>query len=729
MKFQPRLMIKIFSLTTLCLLGIIFLFRPIDSTVFKKQITTRILTKEKKIIGRSLNETQTKQDWESLKEYPEFVSKIVITAEDKRFFSHHGIDFLALSNSFYSYLFSKQKRGGGSTINMQLVRVVYPEIRNQPLIVRKLYEIITAIRFEIWMTKEEILEAYLNSVSLHSNLVGFPSATLQLFGKHIRFLSMEEAVYLTILIRKNVSSGEEIKFRYNQLREKLPYTIPYLENPKSLTMEVSKESPEENNTKWKGENQHFLNWIRNLKVLPDEEFVATISSELNSEVHSIVNSELEGLKRWNVSNASALVLERTGNEGDELSLVAMIGSKNFFEEGNGMVNGTLAFRDAGSTLKPLLYAYAIDKKIFSVNSIFSDEKFSFPIGFEGNYMPRNADLRYWGDITLAEALGNSRNIPAVTTIQEIGVPTFYQVLLNSGFHHLKESPSFYGPGLALGTGGASLLQLSRMYGAFMLGGVLPKIRLGYMNEKPYFYGDSKRLFSEETAEEIKFILSDAKLRQRAFGRRSYLNFPFPVSIKTGTSKDFRNSWTVGFNDRYVVAAWVGNFSGEKTMDVSGSFGAGRIVQNVFRLLMNDKSKMLYTSKFTEVRNFCKLTGKSATEKCPSIVLHVRKEMSVPEVCNKHQQGEKSSILGAGFVYPANGQVYLYHPGHAKEKQNIPIRIREIQTLKNPKLVWNQTKEIQISLNGEANVSIQRGKQNLELFDGNQKKASVQFEVK
>lgn len=721
--------IKILISSIFIVLGLGFLLRPIDSHVFKKQITTRILTKEKHIIGRSINEIQTKQDWESFDEYPDFVSKIVLIAEDKRFESHHGIDLLALSNSIYSYLFSKENRGGGSTITMQLTRIVYPEIRNYPIVVRKFFEVITALRFELWMTKQEILEAYLNSVSLHSNIVGFPSASLQLFDKHIRFLSVEEAVYLTVLIRKNHSTNEEIRFRYNQLREKIPFQIPYLENPKDLTIDTQKENKNELNTQFKGENQHFLNWIRVLNPLPDGEFVATISFQLNSEVHSIVNSELEGLKRWNVSNASALVLEKNPNHSDELSLVAMIGSKNFFEEGNGMVNGSLAFRDAGSTLKPLLYGYAIDKKIYTVNSILSDEKFSYPIGFVGNYLPRNADLRYWGDITLAEALGNSRNIPAVTTIQRIGVPIFYQFLIGAGFLHLKESPSFYGPGLALGTGGASLLQLSRSYGTFMLGGILPKIRLGYLKEVPFYYGESKRLLSEETAEEIKFILSDAKLRQRAFGRRSYLNFPFPVSIKTGTSKDYRNSWTVAFNDRYVVAAWVGNFSGEKTMDVSGSFGAGRMVQNIFRILMDDKPKSVYTPKFTEVRNFCKLTGMSATIQCPSISLRVRKEMIQSEICDQHSLGGESSVIGARFVYPSNGQVYLYHPSHEKEKQKIPIRIREIKTLKNPKLIWKQTKEIQLSIHGEGSLSIERGKQNLELFDGVIKKASVQFEVK
>ncbi|TGM87139.1 penicillin-binding protein [Leptospira bouyouniensis] len=721
--------LKILTPAVLMLLGLGYVFRPIDLNVFKKQITTRILSKEKQIIGRSTNDSQTKQDWESIDEYPDFVSKIVLLAEDKRFETHHGIDLLALSNSLYSFLFTRENRGGGSTITMQLTRIVFPEIRKYPILFRKIIEVATALRFEIWMTKKEILEAYLNSVSLHSNIVGFPSASLQLFGKHIRFLSIEESVYLTILIRKNHSSDEEIKFRYNQLKEKIPFPIPYLENPKELTIITKKENVSEVNPLLSGENQHFLNWIRVLIPLPDGEFIATISSQLNSEVHSIVNSELEGLKRWNVGNASALVLEKNSNYFDELSLVAMIGSKNFFEEGNGMVNGTLAFRDAGSTLKPLLYGYAIDKKYYTINSILSDEKFSYPIGFVGNYLPRNADLRYWGDLTLAEALGNSRNIPAVTAIQKIGVPNFYQFLISAGFQHLKESPSFYGPGLALGTGGASLLQLSRIYGAFALGGILPKIRLGYFKEEPFYFGDSKRIFSEETSEEIKFILSDGKLRQKAFGRRSYLNFPFPVSVKTGTSKDYRNSWTVAFNDRYVVAAWVGNFSGEKTMDVSGSFGAGRIVQNIFRLLMNDKPKSVYIPKLTEIRDFCKITGKSATKKCPSISLRVRKTMNHSEICNKHGEGDLSSVIGVGFVYPANGQVYLYHPAHEKDKQKIPIRIREIKTLKNPKLVWNQMKEIPMSLDGDANVSIQRGKQNLELFDGLEKKASVQFEVK
>lgn len=706
-----------------------FLLRPVSFESLRNHTTVRILTQEGTLIGRGTNKNQTKQDWESIHEYPNFVPEILKIAEDKRYDFHHGIDVFAGFNSLRSYFFSEGKRGGASTITMQLVRIQNPDIRSYPLLLRKSFEILEALRYEVWLTKSEILEAYLNSISIHSNLVGFPSASLMLFGKHIRFLSIEEAVYLTVLIRKNRPSLEELSIRYENLRARIPYPIPKLENPNELTISFSSSNKVNVSEPLKGENQHFLNWIRTLIAIPSEEFVSSLSSELNSELNSIVNSELEGLTRWNVSNASAIVLTRVSGKEDELELKAMIGSKNFFEDGNGMVNGSLAYRDAGSTLKPLLYAIAIEKGHYAVNSIFSDEKYSFSLGQGGNYLPRNADLRYWGDLTLAEALGNSRNIPAVTAINQMGVTTFYRFLQSAGFNHLKESPQFYGPGLALGAGGTSLLQLTRAYGTFPLSGILPKIRLGKIDKKPLYFGTSTRLFSAETAEEIKFVLKDPKLRQRAFGRRSYLDFPFPVSIKTGTSKDYRNSWTVAFNDDYVVGAWVGNFSGERTMDVSGSFGAGRIVQNIFRSLMKDRPKLDYTSKFTETRNFCRLTGKLALDKCPSIVLRVRKKVLLPEPCNQHNEESKQAVLGVGFVYPSMGQIYLYHPSYEKQTQEIPVRIREIQTLKDPKLIWNGKQEFKPNSRGDLRLPIIRGKQSLVLYDGKLKKASVDFEVK
>ncbi|EMY62115.1 transglycosylase domain-containing protein [Leptospira terpstrae] len=706
-----------------------FLLRPVSFESLRNQTTVRILTKEGTLIGRGKNQNQTRQDWESIHEYPNYVPEILKIAEDKRFDYHHGIDLFAGFNSLYSYLFSKGKRGGASTLTMQLVRIQNPEIRSYPVLLRKVFEISEALRYEVWLTKSEILEAYLNSISIHSNIVGFPSASLTLFGKHIRFLSIEEAVYLTVLIRKNQPGLEELSIRYQNLSERITYKLPRLKDPNELTIDTKFKNKPDFSEHWKGENQHFLIWIRKLISIPSEEFVSSLSSELNSELHAIVNSELDGLERWNVSNASAIVLERVSGKEDELELKGMIGSKNFFEDGNGMVNGSLAYRDAGSTLKPLLYAVAIEKGFYTVNSIFSDEKYSFSLGQGGNYLPRNSDLRYWGDLTLAEALGNSRNIPAVTAINQMGVTTFYRFLQTAGFTHLKESPQFYGPGLALGSGGTSLLQLTRAYGSFPLNGILPKIRLGKIDKNPLYFSFSTRLFSGETAEELKFVLKDPKLRQRAFGRRSYLDFPFPVSIKTGTSKDYRNSWTVAFNDRYVVGAWVGNFSGERTMDVSGSFGAGRIVQNIFRSLMKDKPALDFKSSYTETRNFCRLTGKLASNQCPSIALKVRKKIILNDLCDKHKLESNPSILGVGFVYPSMGQVYLYHPSYEKDTQSIPVRVREYQTLKVPKLVWNGKTEFKPTSNGDLRLPIVRGKHSLVLYDGDIMKASVNFEVK
>jgi penicillin-binding protein 1C len=467
------------------------------------------------------------------------------------------------------------------------------------------------------------------------------------------------------------------------------------------------------------ESKHFLNWIKTILSNKEDEFTSHLSSDFNSRLNLIVNSELMGLQKWNVSNASLIVFKVDSQKKGKIRLVGMIGSKNFYEDGNGQVNGSLAFRDAGSTLKPLLYAYGIEKGLFSINSIVNDEKKVFPDYDGSSYLPRNADLNYWGQLTLAEALANSRNIPAVEAITKISVVEFLKFLHRSGFQHLKETPHHYGPGLALGAGGASLFQLTRAYGTFVSEGILPEVELGESNRTSVTYGKQQRLFSKETAEEIKSVLSDKNLRQRAFGKRSYLDFPFPVSIKTGTSKDYRNSWAIGFNEDYIVGAWVGNFSGEKTMDVSGSFGAGRIVQNTFRFLVGKSQKTQLSFTSTEPKAICKLTGKIANSTCHSISLRVGKQKKM-DTCSGHSTAENR------FLSPTSGQVYLLHPGSDLSKQEIPIRI--FGSVKNSKLIWNEKQSFDLPTSGEMRLPIVRGKHKLELFEENKKTSIVHFEV-
>ncbi len=718
------------------LTSVFWIFHPVKFQDFKRNISTPIYSNEGFFLGQTTNQNSTRNEWKSLKEFPKYLTETVIAAEDKRFFEHKGMDIFAFFSVIKSLVFREGSMRGASTITMQLARIHFPYLKNQSNLVRKILECIIALRIEFWLSKEEILEAYLNSVSIRSNIVGFPSAGKFYFQKNIRFLSKEEGIALTVLLRENHPTQEKFVSRYNSLKKKMQTSGVldsdtgyesielYKSEDKKLNLilialgfqtneeEVSRQSQSI-------ETKHFLTWIRSILPGQLDEFTSELSSEFNFHLHSIVNSELIGLRKWNVGNASLLVFQRDRKDKEVIHLVGMIGSKNFYEDGDGQVNGTLAYRDAGSTLKPLLYALGIEKNLFQANTILEDERKIYTDSDGNSYLPRNADLGFWGKMTLAEALANSRNIPAVTAVSKISVGEFLQFLHLAGFEHLKSTPKFYGPGLSLGSGGASLFQLTRAYASFISGGVLPIVELGKNLNKSITYGTKQKLFSSQVAEEIKYILSDRNLRSKAFGKRSYLDFPYSIAIKTGTSKDYRNSWAIGFNEEYIVGAWVGNFSGEKTMDVSGSFGAGRIVQNTFRFLVGKDRKPTLEYKLTTLRSICKISGKESNANCNSISLRIGSNRKILP-CDGHGN------LQSRFLSPSQGQIFLLHPGIELSKQEIPIRIQG--NLSNTKVVWNEKKKLVIPNSGEIRLPIVRGKHRLELIKDGKIESTVNFEV-
>lgn len=718
------------------LASVTWLIQPVKLDDFKKNISTPIYSHEGILLGQTANQNSTRNEWKSIEEFPEYIIDTVIIAEDKRFYYHKGIDLFAFSAVLKSFVFREGSLRGASTITMQLARIHFPNLKVLPNLVRKLLECLISLRIELWLSKEDILEAYLNSVSIRSNIIGFPSAGKFYFQKNIRFLSKEEGIALTVLLRENHPTQEKFEIRYTNLKEKIQSRVAVdsvLVNGSNELQSSDAEKlnlilvalgfktkiEEVNRQSQSIETRHFLNWIRSILPSQMDEFTSELSSEFNFHLHSIVNSELIGLRKWNVGNASLIVFQKDPKDNEKIRLVGMIGSKNFYEDGDGQVNGTLAYRDAGSTLKPLLYALGIEKNLFQANTIFDDERKLYT-DFNGNsYLPRNADLGFWGKMTLAEALANSRNIPAVTAVSKISVGEFLQFLHLAGFDHLKATPNFYGPGLSLGSGGASLFQLARAYGSFITGGVLPTVELGKNQKKSITFGTKQRLFSPEVAEEIKYILSDRNLRSKAFGKRSYLDFPYPIAIKTGTSKDYRNSWAIGFNEEFIVGAWVGNFSGEKTMDVSGSFGAGRIVQNTFRFLVGKNQKPTLEYKLTTVRSICKISGKASNTECNSISLRMASKRKVL-TCDGHGN------LQNRIVSPSQGQIFLLHPGIDLSKQEIPIRIQG--ELSNSKVVWNNNKSLDIPLSGELRLPIVRGKHKLELKKEDKIESIVNFEV-
>ena len=362
---------------------------------------------------------------------------------------------------------------GGSTISQQLARIAWKDILPGNRYARKACEILLALKLEYRLPKERILECWLNRVPMKYNQAGFPAAAKRIFGRDIRFLTREELASLVILIRQNTVTEKKFDARFLRLWKRVATAPP--RNVDTLRKAVF-EPPPFTPVRANSSTLHFESWLRASNPGLSGNVRTCISGNLNEQITRIVNSELLFLERYDTENAAVVALDLTAE--DRLPLAAMVGSRNFNGSIDGQVNGCLSVREAGSSLKPLLYALAMDEKGYLPNTIIDDREQGYPADGAETYIPKNYDLAYWGPLTIREALGASRNIPAVSMIRAVGVPAFYTLLRKAGFDHMTYGPDHYGHGLALGAGGASLMQLARVYAAIARGGMLLPVLVG-----------------------------------------------------------------------------------------------------------------------------------------------------------------------------------------------------------------------------------------------------------
>lgn len=636
-------------------------------------------------------------EWVSLSEYPEHLIRAVLEAEDGRFYYHPGFDPLAFGRAVYQNLRSGRVVSGGSTITQQLVRIAYASALPKNDYLRKALEIGLALRVTLQFSKDEILEAYLNRIPLKYNRMGMAAGSRGLFGKTPALLSKEESLALTVLIRQSHVSDPVFRARYRNLYKRLYGEAQSLNeghkegHDEAPEKELDEELLERISAKLQArasENSpeiftparapHFVEWFEEEIRDFSGALRTEISSNLSLRVSEIVNAELAALGQNEASNAAVVVLELAG---DKLYLRALVGSRDFMAQEGGQVNGALAIRTAGSSLKPFIYGEAFESLGYRSYQIIEDSDISIPTEVPGEtYRPRNYDLNFWGAITVREALATSRNIPAIKLAEEIGLDQYFELLRELKIDHMKNSPSYYGPGAALGTIGVSLLDLTRAYSVFPAGGALyPLVLAREEGGAEIVYGEESSVFSEETAAAITHILSDSDIRRKAFGRRSFLDFPFEAAAKTGTSKDYRDSWTVGYTSRYVVGVWVGNFSGEEMRNISGVFGAGRIFQQTMRLFYEDNNhEFRYPDGASRVY-FCRISGRRAGELCPAQeeLVFEEPEKLKSEIC-KGDHSEAAFGDSPRITSPVNGEVFLIDPHSPPDHQQIPVSLREPQ---------------------------------------------------
>jgi penicillin-binding protein 1C len=509
-----------------------------------------------------------RQPWVALAEVSPALGRAVMQAEDQRFMEHSGIDFRAVGQAAWDNLFrtqgSKQSRlRGASTITMQLAGLLDPALAPRAAgrsWGRKWDQALAARELEAGWSKQQILEAYLNLASFRGELQGVGAAARGLFGKAPSGLDIGESAILASLLRAPGAPAHELARRACALAAELKASTSCatIEWQVELALKRPALTPAPPQVA-----RLLLEGSGGLRTLR-----STLDADLQRFAAMTLRRHLAELAERRVGDGAVVVLDNAS--GEILAYVA--------NGGSGEVDGVAALRQAGSTLKPFLYELAIERGLLSAASLLDDTPVGIPtVG--GLYVPQNYDRRYHEVASVRTSLAGSLNIPAVRTLMLTGLERFHERLREVGLSSLTEAADFYGYSLALGSADVSLLDLTNAYRTLANGGLQGSATLRARAPE-----NRRRVLDERAAFIVADILSDRGARSVTFGLRNELATSFWSAVKTGTSKDMRDNWCVGWSSRYTVGVWVGNFDGSPMWDVSGVTGAAPVWRDVMDYL-------------------------------------------------------------------------------------------------------------------------------------------------
>jgi penicillin-binding protein 1C len=558
-----------------------------------------------------------------LDEVGERTQRAMLAAEDARFFWHPGVDPVAIVRALGQAVWHRRIVSGASTLTQQLARTVVPRPRTAW---GKFREMALAIRIEWSLSKREILEQYLNRVAFGPGLRGIEAASRFYFDKPTRDLSLAEAALLTGIPRgptlyDPTKGTQRIERRRNRILERL------LSNGQGTKDEIARAEGEPiviaRGTGGLGA-PHFVRALLRGSLGPESwaqgtssEIATTLDAHLQREAEVLAQTTVRSLARRHATAASVIVIDNPTGD-----ILAYVGSPDIADVDNlGENDGVLALRQPGSALKPFVYELALEKLAFTAATVLPDV--DLHLEHDGvDYHPQNYDGRYHGPVRLREALANSYNVPAVYTASLLGAGQVLERLHAVGFRSLDRDASFYGPAIALGDGEVRLLDLANAYATLARGGIALPTRA--TRDAAPLHGE--RVLSAAESRVISETLSDPHARIASFGTESPLDLPFAVSVKTGTSKGYRDNWTVGYTPELTVAVWVGNFDGSAMHGVSGVSGAGPLFRDVMVAAHRMHPQAIEASTLDlETVEICPLSGQLAGPSCP----HRQQESFVP----------------------------------------------------------------------------------------------------
>jgi penicillin-binding protein 1C len=508
-----------------------------------------------------------------------------LSAEDKRFRTHTGIDALAIARALIQAVRTGQVRSGASTITEQLVKL---SCADSPRGVwAKISEAWGALSLERHWGKDRILEEYLNRLNYGDLQVGLAAASWDYFEKPASDLSAAEAAFLAAIPQAPSRLDPFTHFAAAQVRQRWVLQRMHLNGfLDDATYARAIAEP----LRLRQHSREFaaplfvdLLLERRGTLLPEGGVVTTtVDLALNQWIEQVIARQLQTLADKNVTAAAAVVIHNSTGE-----VFALSGSGDYFEPGIGQINGAWSARSAGSALKPFTYISALERGAFP-GTVIADVPTDFPTE-TGLYHPNNYNHRFYGPVTLRFALTNSLNVAAIKVLEQEGGPeTLYSALQRAGINTLEHPAAYYGLGLTIGNGEVRLLELTNAYASLARLGAYKPLRLLTPSSpgapRTPSTGSAQRIFDERAAYLLADMLSDNHARAGTFGLNSYLSFDFPVACKTGTSSNYRDNWTIGFTPEWTVGVWVGNPDNSAMRGVTGVTGAAPIFHEIMMKL-------------------------------------------------------------------------------------------------------------------------------------------------
>lgn len=594
---------------------------------------------------------------------PKNIMNATLAAEDIHFYEHGGVDAIAVGRALLFNTLEGRIVSGASTIDQQLVRNLLGYTTHRGFS-EKMLEMMYAVRMSNVYSKDQTLELYLNTIYYGNLSYGVESAALDYFGKHVYDLDLAESTLLTGLPQApsyynpflyfdrakkrqryvldqmvkygfiksseaDAAAAEPLKFRKNIVEMKAPHFVRYVIN--QLDDIVGEKQLQEG-----GLNVY-----------------TTLDYDLELLAEKIVAQQVKSLNDKHVGNGALLAIEPQSGK-----ILTWVGSEDYYNDSiDGQVDMVTALRQPGSSIKPLTYLLALEKG-FTPASILED----VPVEFQtesGPYAPKNYDLDFHGPVRLREALASSFNVPAVQTLNALGLESFLAFLNKVGIQTLDKNPNFYGLALTLGGGEVRMVDMARAFNVLTNYGYLFDLSTvdtitGRDSKVVYQWKHPEKTFvlgpdGQEHAYQIIDILKDPNARLKGFGEGSVLELSHDAAVKTGTTRNFRDNWTIGFTPQLLTTVWVGNADASPMQNISGVDGAGPIWHDFMEAAFQAAPQQKFTvpSKLHQVE-ICALSGKLPTPLCPDRIF----EWFV----RGHEPKEKDDYYQNYWVLRSNGHL-------------------------------------------------------------------------